>query len=436
MNRIVLYNSVVKNATGKNKDPFADTLRLIRFSSLLWIGYLILLTVINQSFSPPNGITVETVYYMSLGVIALVCLALVYWKWIQQILGRFFIPIIIVIITALPIITTWIFFTSFPHSPILETQSSILQLLPFLVVGFLLIAWQYKWPYLLLIILAIAALNIAMLWSFPTNNNLGPFPGIDGSGPFPRAFNVPLIQTIVFLAVGFAINYLISRLRRQQQSLENANINLTHYASTLEELATTRERSRLARELHDTLAHTLSGMAVQLEAIKACWDLDPKTARELLEKSLSTAHSGLEETRRSLQALRASPLEDMGLVKAIKNLAETLAQQKGLVLRLTVTDKILNLSPDVEQAVYRIAQEAITNIINHADAKMLEIKIDFIGNRLSLFIRDDGVGFDVDKVFTSTKFGLIGMRERAVLIGGKLTIESKPNQGTTIRLTV
>jgi signal transduction histidine kinase len=95
---------------------------------------------------------------------------------------------------------------------------------------------------------------------------------------FYGGITVPLIQTIIFLAVGFSISYLMSRLKGQQQSLEDTNIRLTHYASTLEHLATSRERHRVARELHDTLPHTLSGVSVQLEMIKAYWDVDPQTA--------------------------------------------------------------------------------------------------------------------------------------------------------------
>jgi signal transduction histidine kinase len=94
-----------------------------------------------------------------------------------------------------------------------------------------------------------------------------------------------LSQTIIFLAVGFSVTYLVGTLRNNQHSLENANVRLTHYASTLEQLATSRERNRLARELHDTLAHTLSGLAVQLETARAYWDVDPQAARAMLDKS-------------------------------------------------------------------------------------------------------------------------------------------------------
>ena len=257
-----------------------------------------------------------------------------------------------------------------------------------------------------------------------------------GAPPFQGWLVITLIQTVIFLAVGFSISYLMSRLRRQQQSLEAVNIRLTHYASTLEQLATTRERNRLARELHDTLAHTLSGLSVQMETLKAYWDVDQKTARSILDKSLAAAHSGLKETRRALQALRASPLDDLGLALAISTMAKDAAERANLALDLSVMENIPPLSPDVEQCVYRVAQEAITNVVSHASAKKLAVKLEFIEGKMMLMVHDDGVGFDIEKVSNKAQFGLTGMRERAQLIGGELDITTKPGAGTTIKLTV
>jgi signal transduction histidine kinase len=297
---------------------------------------------------------------------------------------------------------------------------------PFLFVALMLVAWQYKWQYILLVILGIAGLNLGVIWSLT-----GP-----GAPLFIGGIIVTLIQTVIFLAVGFSISYLMNRLKGQQQSLETANIHLTHYASTLEHLATSRERNRLARELHDTLAHTLSGLSVQLETVKAYWDVDQQTARSILDKSLAAAHSGLEETRRALEALRASPLDDLGLALATRNMVEGAAARANLTLDLSIMDKLPALSPDVEQCIYRVAQEAVTNVVNHANAKNLTVKLEFIEEKMSLIVRDDGIGFGIEKNNKTSHFGLTGMRERAQLIGGDLTIISKPGYGTTIQLTI
>jgi signal transduction histidine kinase len=279
---------------------------------------------------------------------------------------------------------------------------------------------------MLLVILGIAGLNLGIIWSFPS----------PGPAPFQGALNVTLTQAVVFLAVGFSISYLVNRLKNQQQSLEEANIRLTHYTSTLEQLATSQERNRLARELHDTLAHTLSGLSVQLEAVKAYWDVDKRKARSTLDKSLATAHSGLEETRRALKALRASPLDDLGLALAVKTMAEDATARANLTLDLSTTDDIPALSPDVEQCVYRVAQEAIMNVVNHAHAKKLTVKLKFREGKLTLMVRDDGIGFEIEEIDKTRHLGLVGVRERAQLIGGKLNIISKPKAGTTIQLTI
>jgi signal transduction histidine kinase len=221
--------------------------------------------------------------------------------------------------------------------------------------------------------------------------------------------------------------------------LARANAQLTHYATTLEQLATSRERNRLARELHDTLAHTLSGMAVQLEAAKTLWDMDPAQARDMLDQSLTATRSGLTETRRALQALRAAPLEDLGLVLAVCTLAESVAAQTGATLTWQGPDaaRVENLSPDVEQCVYRVAQEALENVARHAGAKHLTVQLTQDKGRLTLQISDDGRGFDLSKASANNHhLGLTGMRERAEMIGGILHVESRLGNGTTIRLMV
>jgi signal transduction histidine kinase len=245
-----------------------------------------------------------------------------------------------------------------------------------------------------------------------------------------------LIQTVIFLVVGFSISYLMSRLRAQQQSLEAANSRLTQYASTLEQLSTSRERNRLALELHDTLAHTLSGLSVQLETIKAYWDVDKPTAHSILEKSLTATHSGLEETRRALKSLRASPLDDMGLALALRKMAEDAASRASLTLDMPEIIMMPLLSPDVEHCIYRVVQEAITNTVKHASAKKLTLKLECIEGQVSLSVSDDGTGFNADTIDKTSHFGLAGMQERAQLVGGELNITSKPGSGTTIRLVI
>lgn len=412
----------------KKKTPPVEVVRMIRFAAILWIAYLIGFAIINQLVTHRQ---VAPLYYILNGSIALLCLGLAYWRWIQEKLRQAFLPVIIAIITVMPVINNWITMRLLrppgtPGPPQLPPEGPTLGMLPFLLVALLLVAWQYRWQYILLVILAITCLNFGIIWSFTQ----------PGTVPFQGELNSALIQTIVFLTVSLAISYLMSRLKEHQQSLEKANTRLTHYASTLEHLATSRERNRLARELHDTLAHTLSGLSVQLETVKAYWDIDPNTARSMLDKSLAAAHSGLEETRRALKALRASPLDDLGLSEAMVTMVKGTTAGSKLTLDLSMTDKMPALSPDVEQCFYRIAQEAVSNVINHASANNLSVELDYIDGKVTLIIHDDGIGFDPEKSINASHFGLVGMRERAQLIGGELGITSKRGQGTTVQLTV
>jgi signal transduction histidine kinase len=423
--RLLIYNVLVKNRASS-----VDAVRLIRFAAVLWIGYLVLLAVISRSF--PASQRMNPVYYVALGCVAALCLILSYWNWIQERLGKGFIPLIVAIITILPVVLS----NTISRLPVAVPgplgprftvpESLVLVIFPFVFIALMLVAWRYKWQYVLLVILGIAGLNFGMIWSFAE----------PGGPPFMGGLTIALIQTIIFLAVGFSISYLMSRLNQQQQSLAEANIRLTHHASTLEHLATSRERNRVARELHDTLAHTLSGLSVQLEAVKAYWDIDPQKARSTLEGSLQAAHSGLGETRRALQALRASPLDDLGLSLAVRTMVEDTAARADLDLNLSIADELPSLSPDVEQCIYRIAQEAVTNVAKHAKAKTLIVDLEPTGEKVTLTVRDDGVGFDVGKKDKTNNYGLEGMQERAQLAGGELTVTSKPGVGTTVKLVL
>jgi signal transduction histidine kinase len=423
------YNGIMKTTMARS-----DAVRLIRFAAILWIGYLAVLAIITEVFQqqPPQP-SMDTprgadyLYYLLYGIIALICLCLAYWPWIQAKLKWAFIPLIIAITTLFPVVINQLTGRLSPLGPRFGSpEGSVLAMFPFLFIGLLLVAWQYKWQYMLVVILIVTGLNIGL-----TLSSSNP-----GDPPFQGVLVVILIQTVVFLAVGFSISFLMSRLRAQQQSLEAANIRLTHHASTLEQLATSRERNRLALELHDTLAHTLSGLSVELETLKAYWDVDRETAHKLLDQSLKTTRLGLEETRRTLKALRASPLDDLGLPLALSKMVKDAASRAGFALDMPEIIMLPPLSPDVEQCIYRVAQEAVTNVVKHAKAKKLEVKLEPENDKIKLTVRDDGIGFDIKGNGGTGHFGLAGMQERARLAGGDLEITSRPGDGTTVRLTV
>ncbi|MFN2156637.1 MAG: sensor histidine kinase, partial [Anaerolineae bacterium] len=187
--------------------------------------------------------------------------------------------------------------------------------------------------------------------------------------------------------------------------------------------------------LHDTLAHALSGLAVQLDAIAALWDPMPPRARLMLERALAITRTGLDETRRALQSLRATPLEDMGLSLAVQELAESTTARAGLELRIKLPGPLGNLTPEVEQCFYRVAQEALENVIRHANATIVGVSLYRRDGQLTLEIEDDGMGFSAEADRERDQLGIRGMRERAELIGADLQVRSLEGEGTVVRLT-
>ncbi|OGO45994.1 MAG: hypothetical protein A2W34_01275, partial [Chloroflexi bacterium RBG_16_64_32] len=239
----------------------------------------------------------------------------------------------------------------------------------------------------------------------------------------------------LFGLIGYLVNRLAAAQRLQRQALATANRELSSYAATLDELATSRERNRLARELHDTLAHSLSALAVQLEGLRAVWDSSPGEARAMLDRSLEMTRQGLVEARRAIRELRASPLEGLGLALALRHLSESAAERARLELDLVVPERI-DLPPEVEQGLYRIAEEALANVGQHAGARRVSVRLERRGESLNLSIFDDGRGFDQQAGETGDHFGLQGMRERARLLGGTFSLDSRPGAGTTVQVTV
>ena len=156
----------------------------------------------------------------------------------------------------------------------------------------------------------------------------------------------------------------------------------------------------------------------------------------MLNTSLQVTRSGLEETRRVLKAVRASPLEDLGLRLAILQLAQETANRGNLALKINIPEPLLPLAPDVEHCIFRICQEAVANVLYHANATCLHICLEQTPETTLVKIIDDGIGFEPKLSKQPGHFGLVGMKERADLSGGRLTVESHIGRGTTIQLTL
>ena len=223
------------------------------------------------------------------------------------------------------------------------------------------------------------------------------------------------------------IQHLVARL-------EDMNRQLGAYAVQVEELATTKERNRLAREIHDSLGHFLTVVNIQLEAAQAVFESDPTTAQDALAKAQALTKEGLAEVRRSVAALRASPMEGRPLEAAIEALLEK-SRATGMLADLRVSGQARELAPQVEHTLYRVAQEGLTNVHKHARASHVTLLLDYSAEEsVSLVLEDNGVGLDAEGL--GEGFGLIGLRERVIILGGDLTITSEHAQGTRLEVRI
>ena len=195
------------------------------------------------------------------------------------------------------------------------------------------------------------------------------------------------------------------------------------------------ERRRIARELHDETAQTLTSLLVGLRAVEAAQDLgQAQGAASTLRTLVSTA---LEGVQRIARGLRPSVLDDLGLEEALERLTSEFARANPFVVDLHVTGPRLPRLPDsLEIALYRVAQEALTNVSKHASPRGVSVLVHRNPSVVRLVIEDDGKGFDVSGARSDIQLGLLGMRERAHLVGGSMTVESSVGQGTTICVSV
>ncbi len=199
------------------------------------------------------------------------------------------------------------------------------------------------------------------------------------------------------------------------------------------QLGAMEERNRLAREIHDTLAQSLTAIALQLETADAFLEANssPARVREAVSQALALTRSSLDEARRSVLDLRAAPLEGRTLAEAISTLGDELASQAGVRVDFQATGGGRPLPVRIEVGLYRIAQEALTNVARHAQAQHVSISLLTTPGHVELTIEDDGRGFDPAQI-SKDHYGLIGLNERAKLLGGNLRLKSGHDAGTRL----
>ena len=221
-----------------------------------------------------------------------------------------------------------------------------------------------------------------------------------------------------------------AEVERLVSELTQANQQLREYAVQVEELAITKERNRLAREIHDGLGHYLTTIHMQIQASKAIAGRDPLRAEDALDKALDMTHQALADVRRSVASLRSPAIMDLPLPEMIADLMGHIdAGEMKSDFKVLGTPR--EISPQARMTLYRSAQEAVNNSVKHAHASMLWLTLDYQApDSVSLMIRDNGQGTDD----LNGGFGLIGMKERVNLLNGEIKFSSAKGQGFSVEI--
>ena len=209
---------------------------------------------------------------------------------------------------------------------------------------------------------------------------------------------------------------------------------------TLITFAQEEERKRIARELHDDTAQCLAHLSLEIDALLSRRNQLPLEIYTRMKDLKTQIDDGLERLRRFCGDLRPEVLDRLGLLPALESLTEQTNADDKLEVEIEITGHERRLSPEVELALYRIAQEALHNVGKHAEADQAVISLKFQSSRVTLTIRDNGKGFQLPELLTdfaaSGRLGLLGMQERARLAGGRLIVHSQPGKGSLLKVEV
>ncbi len=236
-----------------------------------------------------------------------------------------------------------------------------------------------------------------------------------------------ILAAVVFAAV---VTELLQREQQTRRELARAHDQLRDYAAQAERLATAQERNRVARDIHDGLGHALTVVQMQVKAARAVLAADPAKADDVLAKAQQQSEEALAEVRRSVRALR-EPRSTPPLPEALAALVEE-TSAAGVPTRLTVSGARRPLPDGTREALYRAAQEGLTNVRKHARATRAELVLDYADAVVRVEVRDDGTG----PADGEPGFGLLGLRERAAGLGGTLRIGWEPDRGCTLSMEV
>ena len=248
--------------------------------------------------------------------------------------------------------------------------------------------------------------------------------------------------------LGRALDELLSSLQHERSALQTLNAELDQRVAArtreIERLAVdaryaavVRERLKIARDLHDTLAHSMMAMLTEIRLLKRLSATNPGGMAEELTRAEEAAHQGLKETRDAITQMRFNPVRDAGLAAALGDFVKLFIERTGIPVDYASDAQAGAFADERAETLFRIAEEAMRNVERHAGATRVKISLRALpdGHGLTLTIADNGIGFDA-KAAHPGHYGLAGLREQAQLIGAVLTINSIPHQGTAISVTL
>ena len=240
---------------------------------------------------------------------------------------------------------------------------------------------------------------------------------------------------LLILIAGGALSFAITRdISAQAVELQRSLGQLRALAARLQ-VVREEERKRVAREIHDQLGQALTAIKIDVSALARQWpDGQPVPAR--VQSILALVDEAIPTVRRIATELRPGILDDLGLVATVEWAGEEFETRTGTTCRLTLHQDDIVIDQERATAVFRILQETLTNVARHAEASHVEVRLTRENGDLTLEVRDDGRGMPAGRTSASESLGILGMRERAMLIGGTLTITGAPGKGTTVRVRI
>jgi signal transduction histidine kinase len=397
--------------------------RLLLIAKLLFLG-LTSLAVVGMRGSVGPGLLLRAAPTLLLALLFLP-------PWLERPLGRYFLGVGLGLDVFFSSLEAAMLSAGWPVSRLAQAGvlPEIVELLAeappvepffFLIIPLVLLAWGYGRRGALLGSTWAAVLQLYLgLWIYPPDGYLGAF----------------LAQSVMRIALLYLVPLLVSvladRQRRQHRKLVAAHQRLRRHTATVEQLAVSRERNRLASELHDTLAHSLSALAVQLEALRTLLAHDPAAVQEAVGEISELARRGLEESRQAIQALRTGPVQALGLSGALRDRLQALQERTGVQIDFSVAGQARDLTTEEVDALFRIAEEALTNVERHPGARRVRVRLEYAADQTELTIQDDGWGFD-PAIVDPDHTGLAGMQERAAMVGATITASGSPGRGTEI----